>query len=129
MGRMPIVLVGPPLKKRAGLQVQVLARFYNHARSSVESARVRARNGLEEWKERSSPKRREARRESLWPAVNCQHLMSALWRAARTAAVTLVMAGAFLTTALHDSSPFLSTVWTTMYQFSSCQCAFLSAFY
>lgn len=67
--------------------------------------------------------------ESLWPAVNCQHLMSALWRAARTAAVTLVMAGAFLTTALHDSSPFLSTMCTTMYQFSGCQCAFLSAFY
>lgn len=29
-----------------------------------------------------------------WPAVNCQHLMSVLWRAARTATVRVVMAAA-----------------------------------
>lgn len=29
-----------------------------------------------------------------WPTVNCQHLMSVLWRAARTATVRVVMAAA-----------------------------------
>lgn len=44
-------------------------------------------------------RRRRGKSERLWgpetwPAVNCQHLMSALWRAARTAAVRVVMAAA-----------------------------------
>lgn len=46
MGRMPIVLVGPPLKKRAGLQVQALARFYNQ-RGKRESASEERARGVE----------------------------------------------------------------------------------
>lgn len=55
--------------------------------------------------------------------------MSALWRAARTAAVTLVMAGAFLTILLSLSFSLLSVrVWCTS-SLQTCQCAFLSSLY
>lgn len=68
MGRMPIVLVGPPLKKRAGppspsvgsiLQPREVQRG---KRESASEGRGGPR-GKERRKERSSPSRREARRE------------------------------------------------------------------
>lgn len=134
MGRMSIVLVGK------GVALNCVGRFvYTYScgsllqlRGSTRKARAKERTLKRTRRERKRKRtklwlRSRGEPSRAWPAVNCQHLMSALWRAARTAAVTLVMAGAFLTTPASLSIFFLFSLFAWYRCTSSlwsCQCAF-----